>query len=438
VGTRELAAPLPGAPPSTTQAWTPSASRLRGWAAAAALLQALVLAFMIAGTHGWLVAGVKPNTTDYVSFWAAGKLADQGRPELAYNRSAHLRVEEAATAAGIGYQYFFNPPPYLMIMAPLARLPYLASFLLMQALTLPLWLLLGTRVAGGGGTATLCLLAVPSLWWVIGLGQNAFLSASLMAAGMLLLAAPDRLPSQPFLAGRANPQPVEAGQAPVARKLMAGAMFGLLCYKPHLGLLIPVALLAAGEWAALASASVTVAGIVALTVALFGIGSWSAFLAMMQQNLGGAIDHGVVLFAGRVDPTGALQQLGLPAAAARLAWVACLLACVVIVAAVWRRGSADLRCAVLASCVVIAAPFALFYDLVMCSLAACWLVRSARRDGFLPGEALVLILLVVADLLAAPMMVARSLVPWGALVAPALLALCLRRWWIASRAAPAL
>ena len=377
-----------------------SERRVRGWAVTAALLQALVLAFMIAGTHGWLVGGVKPNTTDFVSFWAAGRLADEGRPALAYDHDAHLRVEEAATAAGIGYQYFFNPPPFLLIMGPLARVPYLAAFLLFEALTLPFWLWLGTRVAGGGATALFCLLAVPSLWWVLGLGQNSFLSAGLMAAGLLLLP---------------------------RRKVLAGLMFGLLCYKPHLGLLIPVALLAAGEWAAMAAAGATVLGIVALTVALFGAGTWSAFLAMMQHNLAGAIDHGTVLFAGRVDPTGALQELGVPAGAARVVWAMCFVGCAAAVALVWRRGPGDLRNAVLAACVVIAAPFALFYDLIMCSLAACWLVRAARRDSFLPWEGPVLALAAAANLLAAPLFVARSL-PWGALVAPALLALCLRRW----------
>jgi hypothetical protein len=64
----------------------------------------------------------------------------------------------------------------------------------------------------------------------------------------------------------------------------------------------------------------------------------------------------------------------------------------------------------------------------MCSLAACWLVRAARRDGFLPGEALVLRLLVLANLLAAAPIVAAMHVPFGAVVGPALIGLTLRRW----------
>jgi hypothetical protein len=378
-------------------------SRLAGWAA---LLQALVLAFMIAGTHGWIVP-VKANTTDYVSFYAAGALADRGQPQAAYDETAMRRAEAAATAPGVNYEAFFNPPPFLLIMQPLALLPYLVSFVLFQALTLPLWLALGTRVAGGGRVVTWCLLAVPSLWWVLGLGQNSFLSASLMAAGVLLLP---------------------------RRKLAAGVMFGLLCYKPHLGLLIPVALMAAAEWMAVAAAAATVTAIVAATVVLYGIGTWGAFLAMAQQSLGGAIDSGRVLWAARVDPTGAAQELGLPVAAARVVWGLCALAASCCVAAVWRRGgSRAQQGAVLAASVVIAAPFALFYDLIMCSLAACWLIREARQDGFLPGESIVLRLLVLANLLAAPPVVAAAHVPFGAVVGPALLGLTMRRWRHARR-----
>jgi hypothetical protein len=262
-----------------------------GLAGFAAALQALILAFFIAGTHGWITSGVHATTTDYVSFYAAGELANRGQAPAAYDPVRHLQVEEAATQPGIGYQYFFNPPTYLLIMSPFARLPYMLSFVLMQSLTLLLWLWIGTRVAGGGRAATLCLLAVPSVWWVLGLGQNSFLSASLMAAGTL------------FLPGR---------------PLLAGLAFGALCYKPHLGLMVPVALLAAGQWRAIASAAATVAAATAATLILYGIATWQAFLAMAQRSVGGAMDSGRVLWSGRADPTGAAQLLGLTAHQGRL------------------------------------------------------------------------------------------------------------------------
>jgi len=52
----------------------------------AAILLAIELvffAFIVAGTHGWIVPLDEPCTTDFVSFYAAGALADAGTPALA-------------------------------------------------------------------------------------------------------------------------------------------------------------------------------------------------------------------------------------------------------------------------------------------------------------------------------------------------------------------
>jgi hypothetical protein len=372
-------------------------ARLAGFAA---VLQALILVFFIAGTHGLVTKTVRPSTTDYVSFYAAGELANQGAPAAAYDQARHLRTEEAATEPGIGYQFFFNPPTYLLIMSPFARLPYLASFIVMQALTLALWLWLGTRVAGGGGAATLALLAVPSVWWVLGLGQNSFLSAGLMAAATLLL------PSRPWLAGVA---------------------FGALCYKPHLGLMVPVALIAAREWRAILAAAATVCAAVAASLWLYGWATWQAFFAMAQRSVGSAIDSGRVLLAGRVDPTGAAQMLGLAPLPARLVWAGLLLCTIAAVAWLWRQDNREARSAGLAASVLIAAPFALMYDLVMASLAAAWLVRASRLRGPLPGERALITLALLANLLAAHPVVAATGLPFGAVVAPIMLGLAVRR-----------
>jgi hypothetical protein len=374
--------------------------RVGGLARAAAIMQALILLFFIAGTHGWLSRGVGPNTTDYASFYAAGSLANRGTPALAYNRDAHLRAEEAATTPGIAYQYFFNPPTYLLIMQPFARLPYLASFALMQATTLAFWLILGRRVAGGGTAALWVLLAVPSLWWALAEGQNSFLTAGLMAAGTLLL------PRRPWLAGVA---------------------FGALCYKPHLGLMVPVALLAALEWRAIAAAGLTVAAALAASVALYGVQTWQAFLANAQRSVSGPIDSGKVLLAARVDPTGALQFLGLAAGPARIVWLLAVLVAIAAVAWLWRRGGREARSAGLVSATLVAAPFVLMYDLVLASLAAAWLVRAARETGFLAGEKSIIGGVLLLDLLASHPIATAFHVPFGALAGPALLALAVRR-----------
>ena len=382
-----------------------TAAQVRRQAIALALLQALALAFFVAGTHGWITKGVAPTTTDYASFYAAGRLADDGRPAAAYDRAQHLAAEEQATEPGIKYEYFFNPPPYLLINQPLALLPYLPSFLLFQALTLGLWLTLGARVAGPGEAVVPALLAVPSVWWVLGLGQNSFLNASLMAAGTLLLE------QRPWLAGMA---------------------FGALCYKPHLGLLVPVALLAGRQWRAFASAGATVAAICLLTLLLYGPDTWLAFGAMVRRS-NEAIGGGDVLLAAHIDPAGALRYIGVPWPAARALGLAATLATVAAVAwAWWRDVSAPVRYALLVAGTLIVVPFALFYDLVLASLSAAWLARAARQGGFLRGEKAGLGICVGLNLLAAVPVAARGTtgVAFGALVPSILIVLALRRAWI--------
>src|SRR5579859_5958558 len=69
-------------------------------------LQIAAFAFAIAGTHGWIVRMPGLPTTDFVSFYAAGQLADAGTPALAYDRAAHFAAEKRVAGPDIGYQYF--------------------------------------------------------------------------------------------------------------------------------------------------------------------------------------------------------------------------------------------------------------------------------------------------------------------------------------------
>ncbi|HVB15931.1 MAG TPA: glycosyltransferase family 87 protein, partial [Stellaceae bacterium] len=168
-------------------------------------------AFIIAGTHGWIVPLDRPTTTDFVSFYAAGRLADAGTPQLAYNFAAHLAAEEAVTAPGIQYQFFYYPPVYQLLCAVLARMPYLVAFVAFAAATLFAYIAVACRILGDRSlTALVALLAFPEIFWTLGLGQNAFLSAALFGGATLLV---DRRP------------------------VIAGILFGALCYKPHFGLL---------------------------------------------------------------------------------------------------------------------------------------------------------------------------------------------------------
>jgi alpha-1,2-mannosyltransferase len=313
-------------------------------------LELAVFLFIVAGTHGWIVPLERPTTTDFASFYAAGVLANAGTPELAYDQAAHFAMEQAVTEPGIEYQFFNYPPVYLILCALLAQLPYLASFILFIAATLLFYLAVSRRIlADNSAAALVVLLAFPMAFWNIGLGQNAFLTAGLFGMATLLI---DRRP------------------------VGAGLLFGLLCYKPHFGLLIPVALAAGGYWRSFAAAAVSAGLLILCSVALFGWDTWHGFLVTAGASHA-VYESGRILFAGFTSPFGAVRLLGGPVALAyAVQSVASLAAATLVFIVWWRNLSLPLRAASLAAATLVAVPVAIFYDLMLGTIAVCWLARD--------------------------------------------------------------
>jgi len=370
-------------------------------------LQLGIFGFIVAGTHGWIVPLARPTTTDFVSFYAAGALANDGNPALAYDHAAHLAAEERVTGAGIEYQFFNYPPVFILLCAALARLPYLVAFILFEVVTLALYLLVACLILGErGGTALVALLAFPLVFWNIGLGQNAFLTAGLFGAATMLI---DRRP------------------------IPAGLLFGLLCYKPHFGLLVPLALVAGGHWRAFAAAGASVFALVFASLALFGAETWQAFFATVGGSYA-MYESGRILFAGMANTFGAAHLLGAGAPLAYALQAAASLVAAGFVVIVWRcRLSLPTRAATLAAASLVAAPLALLYDLMLGTIAAAWLVRDGTSPATwawqkLALAALYLFLFEASAVLAADRgFLERWHVPAFSLAAVALLAIAAAR-----------
>jgi alpha-1,2-mannosyltransferase len=346
--------------------------RLRLCAAILLAVELAVFAFLIAGTHGWIVPLKTPTTTDFVSFYTAGSLADAGAPALAYDHAAHLAAEEAIAGRGIEYQYFNYPPVYQALFAPLAHLPYLTAFIVFETATLLLFLTVARRILDDySGTALVALLAFPMVWWNFGLGQNAFLTAALFGAATLCV---DRRP------------------------ILAGLCFGALCYKPHFALLVPVALAAGRHWRAFIAAAGSAAAFVLLSIALLGWGTWQAFIATAGASHS-MYESGRILFGGFASPFGAMRLIGASVATAYVVQAVFTVIAAIAVATVWwRRISLPARAAVLASATLLAVPLALLYDLMLGAVAACWLLRGADREPAPTWEKTALVLIYAAML----------------------------------------
>src|SRR5204863_2147702 len=178
-------------------------------------------------------------------------------------------------------------------------------------------------------------LVFPVVFWNFGYGQNGFLTAALFGAAMLEIE---------------------------RRPIMAGLLFGALCYKPHFGLLIPVALAAGGYWRAFTAAALAAAGLIAASVALFGVSTWQQFFSALSAAPG--VYEGGVKIAGFVTPFGAVVMLGGGPSLAYAVQGVVTAAAVALVAIAWRRKvSFPVRAAALISATLVAVPVALFYDL---------------------------------------------------------------------------
>ena len=375
-------------------------SRVRVYATILLTVEVAAFLFLIAGTHGWIVPLSTPTTTDFVSFYAAGSLADAGTPALAYDQTAHLAAEEAVAGRGIEYQFFNYPPVFEALFALLARLPYLAAFVAFIVATLLFYLAVARRILGDyTAAALLALLAFPEIWWTMGLGQNAFLTAALFGAATLCV---DRRP------------------------VVAGLCFGALCYKPHFALLVPLALAAGGYWRSFAAAALTASALCLASLIWLGWDTWHAFLltASGSHNM---YESGRILFGGFVSPFGAMRLLGGSVAISYAVQAAVTVAVAVIVAIVWRRrASLPSRAAVLASGTLLAVPLALLYDLTLGAIAACWLVRSQKAGEALPWEKTVLALLCIV-LIDSRAVAEETLLPVNTIAALAVFALATRR-----------
>src|SRR5690606_37646255 len=97
----------------------------------------------------------------------------------------------------------------------------------------------------------LLALGAPALVANVLVGQNGFLTAALIGFALVFLQ---------------------------RRPVLAGICLGLLTYKPHFGILFPVALIAAGNWRAFFTAGVTAFALAAASVAVYGFAPWLAFL----------------------------------------------------------------------------------------------------------------------------------------------------------------
>ena len=361
---------------------------------------ALLLAFLLAAAlvlvitaKGDLDAFGRPLGTDFSEIWIAGIEADQGHPAQAYDRAANF-AEQRTYFGALDAVYVWPYPPYFLALAALFGLmPYLAALALWQFATLALYV-----VCVFGALRPLRLPIVPTLVATLGFpavfinlahGHNGFLTAALLSGGLLLLQ---------------------------RRPLVAGILFALLAYKPHLGLVVPAALLAAGQWRAIAAAALGFAAMTCATIAAFGTATWQGFFAGMSFTRTVILEQGALGYDKVQSLFAAVRLIGGPVSLAYTVQAAASAATIAALVWLW-RGGADgrLKAAALLVACLLATPYGLDYDMVVLAPALAFAVSFGLEKGFGPFEKSGLAVVWAAPLLARPLAGSVCL-PLGVLV----------------------
>ncbi len=328
------------------------------------ILNFLMWAYWISAGSGLQDRAGNPIGGDYSYYWVASSLALQGEAAAVYD-FARLRAVELAVFGQEASVPFPYPPTFLLLLLPLGLLPYLPSLAVWLTATGGGYLWLIRRIAPHPQIIWLTL-AFPGTFQNLGFGQNGWLSALLLGGGLLLV---DRFP------------------------LAAGAIFGLLTYKPHLAALIPVALVAAGRWRALAAMGLAAAAWSLASVLILGQEAWIGFLQNIPMAMQ-ILETGSFALIHKMPTvfSGVILAGGGPAVA-RVLHGAVMLAATAAVAWVWRRGAAPaVRNAVLVLGTLLFIPHSFIYDLALLALPLAWLGWEGSRGGWRPGEKVLLII----------------------------------------------
>ena len=314
---------------------------------------------------------------DFVAVWSAAHLAVEGRAADAYDWPTVAALEHATVPALPHLMVpFVYPPTQLLAILPLGFLSYPAALAAFLLVTTGLWALLVRRILPDS-RAWIVAAATPAGLINIMIGQNGFLTAVLAGFALLWL-----------------------GRRPVA----AGVLIGLLCIKPHLALLFPVALVATGQWRTMLAAAFTALAAAAASFAAFGPDALAAFIRHMP-DVRQMIDSGAVSWGLIPTPYVFGLSLGWPLSLASILQGAVTLFAAGCVWFAWRNPAVafEVKAATLMSASMLASPYLSYYDLNWASLAIAWLALLGLRDGFRRGDREIMLLVWLLPTLMPPL-----------------------------------
>lgn len=289
---------------------------------------------------------------DFFALWSYGRLLQDHPASDLYDP---IRLHALQVGLGMDPTWdapFPYPPIFLLVVWPLGLLPLDMAYRVWIGFGLAAFILAVTWPQIRPLTVV-SLAVLPACTVCVAAGQSGLLTGALLIGGLRLA---------------------------TARPWLAGLLLGILTFKPQLGLMVPVALAAAGAWRSFGACVVVTAVLAVVTVLAFGAGAWVDWLTTLP-GYQSRFDLRVGDLHKQPTVTANLVMAGVSAAVAQFVQAAVAAVMVVLVWMCCRRGLSRTAIAVVAAATVAANPHAFFYDLPMLTAAALFLGQSRVQAG---------------------------------------------------------
>lgn len=301
---------------------------------------------------------------DFFAIYAAGRQFLARGGDDFYNLATQKAFQDQVTAAWGGADIvlpYAHPPYEVLLIAPLALLPYPVAYAVMMAVNVALIAIAAAVLARANGLTTLAQAALAGLL----LAGYLPLFVTLLQGqvdGLLLL----------VLAGS-----YAAWSA--RRDGTAGALAALALLKPHLMVLIPLLFLVRRSWRALGGFAAVAAVLALLSLLTFGIASLRDYAAIVLPWLAGGQANWPISGQSLYSLRGFIDMLPISSGLG-LAVLALLdLAVVVLLALRAEDRQADFALVVAASLAL--SPYQNLHDLLLLAVPAYWLARRGSAGA---------------------------------------------------------
>ena len=338
--------------------FTMSRLRLYGWAGVFVFFF-LLLWIVLRNPWPFLPNGT-PRCIDFGFFWLSGKLAVAGDTARIFDYPAWSAVQAAFFGTGIclNFNRFYYPPTLLFLTYPLGLMPYSIALTVWLIASFVFYLAAVYAIIPRRETLLIASTLAAVILSNVLLGHTGFLTAALLGLSLVFME---------------------------RRPWLSGILLALLTYKPHFGLLFPIALLASRNWRVIGSTISAAVVLGALAAIAFGYEGWTSLIHALTDRDSGLGPPGVEMRLQSIF--GLFQLVG---ASAWISWSAHLVVSVMVAIYIWtiwaKPISFNLKAAAICAGILLVTPYALFYDLCILPIAGAFFLKEGLSRGFLPEE----------------------------------------------------